>query len=87
MVRTRRNCDCEKAPGEAFKAYVDRIDEAYEAVRAECAVDIPEEIRAYMLLKRSGVERLHKSWVESMQNSNKKATLYEQMKNQIGEVL
>ena len=48
--------DCKRGQGKEIQAYVDRFDRAYTAVKSVYNAILPAEIRAFMLLKRAGVE-------------------------------
>ena len=45
---------CKRIPGEGVQTYVERLNEAYEATRAVCAV----ELRVNMMLKESRVRSM-----------------------------
>ena len=79
--------DCKRGSGEDIQAFVDRFDKAYTGLRAVCSVVLPSEIRAFMLLRRSGVEGVNRSLVMSKLDFTKADTLYEQVETQIVEIL
>ena len=79
--------DCKRGGGEDIQTFVDRFDRAYTSLRAVCGARLPSEIRAFMLLKRSGVEGVNRSLVLSKLDFTKADTLYEQVETQIVEIL
>ena len=79
--------DCKRGSGVDIQAFVDRFDKAYTGLRAVCSVVLPSEIRAFMLLRRSGVKGVNRSLVMSKLDFTKADTLYEQVETQIVEIL
>ena len=79
---------CTRDDGESIEAFIDRFDSDFVSMsNANPTMNMPSEIKAFMLLERAKVIGLEEKMVQSRLNFSDKDTLYEQMELALREVL
>ena len=80
--------DCKQGSEEGIEEYLDRFERCYNMVKSSSATDnIPEEIRAFMVLRRINASATQRMLILSMIDLNVKDGMFEKMCREIKLVL